>query len=122
MKALTSSYRSNKYLQITRSNEINLEDIKASRGRIASLLDTQDVERLLTDYREVSFDSIRAVDIYVQLKGFKDDFPQCRRVALVHRSAPLNLLQHYKNASSYYGMELTVHTELEAAKSWLCYK
>ncbi|MEH6471199.1 MAG: hypothetical protein V7752_08115 [Halopseudomonas sp.] len=122
MKALTSSYRSNKYLQITRSNSINLEDIKESRRRIVPLFEATNIERLLSDYREVNFDSVRAVDIYVQLKDFKEDFPQCKWVALVHRSAPQNLLQHYKNASSYYGMELTVHTELEAAKDWLCYE
>ncbi len=120
MKALTSSYKNKKYLQITRSSHINLEEIKTSRRKIVPLFEGFKIERLLYDCIDVTFDSIRAVDVYVQLKDFKDDFPQCKRVALVCRSAPENLLQHYKRASSYYAMDLTVHTDFDTAKEWLC--
>ncbi len=120
MKALTSSYKSKKYLQISRSSHLNLEDIKTSRRKIVPLFENFKIERLLYDCIDVRFDSVRAVDVYVQLKDFKDDFPQCKRVALVCRTAPDNLLQHYKNASSYYDMDLTVHADIGAAKEWLC--
>ncbi len=120
MKALSSSYKGKKFLQITRSEDINLEDIKNSRHHIVSLFEHLEIERVIVDYKDVNLSSTRAVDIYMLIKAFKDDFPLCRQIALVSPSAPDNLTQHFKNASEYYDIELKAHSELETAKAWLC--
>lgn len=120
MKALSSSYKGKKYLQITRSNDMNLEDVKTSRGKFIPFFNNLDIELVITDYRGVNFDAINAIDIYVLIKSFKDDFPQCKRLALVSGPAPQNLFQHFEKASAYYDIDLKVHPELEQAKAWLC--
>jgi len=120
MKALTSRYDSKKFLHISRSGEFNLENAKSSRKNLMPLLEGYTVERLLSDCRNVDFVDVRAVDIYVLLKELKDDFPNCRRMALLHKSIPANLLKHYQAGGERYDIEFSAHTELDEAKAWLC--
>lgn len=120
MKALSSTLDGKKYLQISRSDDLNLEEIRTSRRKILPLFESMKITRLLSDVRNVDFDGVNAVDIYVLIKDFLDDFPDCKRIALIADKAPSNLLHHYESASAYYGVELSIHGSLEEARAWLC--
>lgn len=120
MKALTSSHNGRKFLQISRSNALNIYELKTSRQKLLGLVVGGEIKRLLADCRNANFEGLRAVDVYILIKQFKRDFPNCQRIALLCQSAPEVTLQHYKNASNHYGIDLEVYSESMTAKDWLC--
>ncbi len=120
MKALSSRHEGRKYLYLARSADTSVEDMKASRDNILPLFHDAGIERALFDYRKITLARFSPVDIDTLAKEFKVDFPRCQRVALLCQSDALESYQQLPSAYARYEIELQLHSELAAAKSWLC--
>lgn len=108
-----------RYVLVTQDGPILVSEIKAARADSRPLY-MKDCDRALVDCRLATISHLTFLDIDNLGISFKQDVPNCIRMAIVRASkVDFDRFTHLANTHYLSGIEVELFETMETAKTWL---